>query len=61
MGCPCKECEKVGCGSFHDECDKYVAWRAEREEISKKRLESHAHISRSRELKYRRKLKEGKR
>ena len=32
MICPCKDCEKKGCGVYHDKCEeyqKYVAWRRE--------------------------------
>lgn len=30
MLCPCKECEKKGCGTYHDQCEEYqkfVKWR----------------------------------
>lgn len=23
MTCPCKNCEKQGCGPFHDQCERY--------------------------------------
>lgn len=28
---PCGTCEKKGCGAYHDKCEAYKAWRAERE------------------------------
>lgn len=30
MICPCKDCENKGCGTYHDQCEKYqqyVEWR----------------------------------
>ena len=24
MLCPCKDCEKKGCGKYHDVCEKYL-------------------------------------
>lgn len=29
--CPCKFCENKGCGVYHDECEKYQQFRAEKE------------------------------
>lgn len=29
--CPCKDCEKKGCGAYHDECENYQQFRAEKE------------------------------
>ena len=29
MKCPCIECEKKGCGSFHDNCKPYHEFKAE--------------------------------
>lgn len=26
---PCKDCPKSGCGAFHDECEKYAAYKEE--------------------------------
>ena len=37
MVCPCKGCEKAGCGAFHDHCDKYQAWVKKREESASRR------------------------
>lgn len=28
--CPCKDCEKKGCGAYHELCEKYQAFRAEK-------------------------------
>ena len=27
MKCPCRGCEKVGCGSYHDQCAAYQEWK----------------------------------
>lgn len=24
---PCKDCERKGCGSYHDECPEYLKWK----------------------------------
>ena len=31
MICPCKGCERQGCGDFHAECEAYRAWKEERQ------------------------------
>lgn len=31
---PCKDCLKKGCGSFHDECQKYLDWTEYRKKIA---------------------------
>lgn len=31
MTSPCKTCENRGCGSYHDECEKYREYRAEKD------------------------------
>ena len=35
MICPCKACEKKGCGSHHEECEPYQAWKVERQDVNK--------------------------
>ena len=30
MECPCKACERRGCGTAHDSCHEYKAWVQER-------------------------------
>lgn len=27
MDAPCKECEMLGCGPYHDKCEKYQAYK----------------------------------
>lgn len=27
MKCPCVECEKRGCGTFHDQCETYLEYK----------------------------------
>ena len=29
MKCPCKSCPDVGCGEYHSQCKKYLAWKTE--------------------------------
>lgn len=61
MICPCKGCEKKGCGSLHDSCEAYQAWLIWNNERKKKRHEYHdvRQLSRDHELKYRKNLKKG--
>ena len=35
-GVPCKDCPKKGCGTYHDVCPEYQAYRAKVDEIHKK-------------------------
>lgn len=35
---PCKDCERKGCGSFHDECPLYLQWKKEKAENDQKDL-----------------------
>lgn len=30
-GSPCKDCPKTGCGAYHDICEKYQAYKKEKE------------------------------
>lgn len=27
MNTPCMNCEKAGCGAYHDKCERYKAWK----------------------------------
>ena len=27
MNNPCNDCEKKGCGAFHDKCEKHLNWK----------------------------------
>ena len=62
MICPCKKCEKKGCGRKHDSCESYQAWAAERAEINRrKKLETdEPWLSRQQELKHWKNLKQGR-
>jgi len=31
MICPCKTCDRQGCGRDHDTCEPYKAWKRERD------------------------------
>lgn len=38
INCPCKDCEKKGCGVYHDKCEKYQAFKRDSAaEATKKR------------------------
>lgn len=32
MKTPCRNCEKQGCGTYHDKCEKYIKFKQENEE-----------------------------
>ena len=36
---PCRTCERKGCGSYRDQCEKYLAFRAQKKAISEARKE----------------------
>lgn len=60
--CPCKGCESRQL-SCHSKCDEYKAWKAERDEINRKRISEREQreISHDHEMKYRKNLKQGRR
>jgi len=31
--CPCKTCDRKGCGSYHDECSLYQDWKNNSKEV----------------------------
>lgn len=37
---PCTDCEKKGCGSYHDKCELYLQFCAEQREIQAKKLKA---------------------
>ena len=37
MRCPCRDCEKAGCGPFHDECERFQEWKAWKDEVNKQK------------------------
>ena len=39
MACPCKDCPQKGCGSYHDQCEKYQSWSAEQKRIKQQQRE----------------------
>lgn len=39
MNGPCKYCENKGCGIYHDKCEKYKAFKKEREEARRRQLD----------------------
>ena len=57
MICSCVECEKKGCGAYHDQCEPFGEW-SKQNEANRKRREMQRHdLSRDQEMKYRRKLR----
>ena len=38
MKCPCANCEKKGCGSYHDNCKPYQEYKAEVARTSQNRM-----------------------
>jgi hypothetical protein len=30
---PCGKCERMGCGAYHDQCEKYQAYKEERRKL----------------------------
>lgn len=40
--CPCKDCPKKGCGAYHDICEKYQAFRAEKEKENEERINGYS-------------------
>ena len=39
INCPCINCEKKGCGAYHDKCEKYQAFKRDSAAEAKKRKE----------------------
>lgn len=35
---PCKNCERKGCGAYHDHCDKYQEYRQQKDAIIKEKI-----------------------
>lgn len=41
MLCPCKDCEKKGCGVYHDKCEEYQKFAKWRKYVTEKIKEEH--------------------
>lgn len=39
INCPCINCEKKGCGAYHDKCEKFLAFKRESAVEAEKRKE----------------------
>lgn len=37
MSCPCNDCDKKGCGAYHDKCKLYQEFAEERKRINEKK------------------------
>ena len=58
---PCKNCSNKGCGSYHSQCEKYIAFQKECEEARKQRKNEADYLSYKRDcirVRKRRKLDE---
>ena len=42
INCPCVNCEKKGCGVYHDKCEKFLAFKRESAAEAEKRKEFYA-------------------
>ena len=42
INCPCVNCEKKGCGAYHDKCEKFLAFKRESAVEAEKRKEFYA-------------------
>lgn len=62
MKCPCKGCPKAGCAEYHDVCERYRAWKLEKNKANYRRAIEIAtrNISHDHEMKYRKNLKAGR-
>lgn len=36
MKLPCNQCDKRGCGAYHDQCEAYQSYKQERQKVTKK-------------------------
>ena len=36
MICPCKDCEKKGCGDYHSQCQEYLEYKKWKEQVNEK-------------------------
>lgn len=39
INCPCINCEKKGCGAYHDKCEKFLAFKRDSAAEAAKRKE----------------------
>jgi hypothetical protein len=39
MLCPCKDCEKKGCGNYHSQCKEYLEYKKWKQQVNKKERE----------------------
>lgn len=37
--CPCKDCPRKGCGTYHDQCEQYQEYQRFRAEVNKKKAD----------------------
>lgn len=44
MICPCKDCSNKGCGSYHDKCQAYQDFVAERDKISENKAKKSGRV-----------------
>lgn len=39
MAAPCKNCERKGCGAYHDRCPIYLEWKEEKAKEDQKEFD----------------------
>ena len=42
MGAPCMECERKGCGSYHDKCERYREYKEGKYKVFEKKRKENA-------------------
>lgn len=45
MTCPCINCERKGCGAYHDECKSYNDYKENKRKINKTRKDMYKRVS----------------
>lgn len=57
MICPCKDCERKGCGEYHAQCEAYIEYAKYRKEINERERKSKMFFLSSKSAKRRNKWK----
>lgn len=45
MTCPCIDCERKGCGAYHDKCELYKKYKEDKTKINKLRKDMYKKIT----------------
>lgn len=41
---PCKDCERKGCGSYHDKCEKFIKFKNAKAKTRETEIENYSRI-----------------